>query len=420
MNLTIDGKQKVNQFLGLLKIFSHPLIICDYQKMQFSEIPENQDFNEFNNTDSPAFFAQLDSDFFTQFQTQIRENHLLFTQSHFSNFELQSEVTILNSQLKYICSYVPTDIIYKSIKPLIKSQIKQIKLSFAYMIQDSYQDEKKIQLQFMLGTYSEDGYFTIIKPISQLTPRIFELPLLQNHLISFNYLSCKTILQQMKSHSIQMLFSKDFIQFNPISFNSELVEIQAPSLTHYDQIFIEKLYGEMKTQSIYSKTFNPIFNFSKKYKIDCSIYIKPSKQFTNQNAIFYFVYNQQHLLLCSRQQVILNDQSQPQARIFHHTELLKEIQFIQSNIKKKNTDFQNNTTNYKNSPSFICDNPPLKLDCSEVLDSNTKIFNQPEPLLFVPPKVTGSISQAIQDFMTRQSYQQLRVNSQKFSKSFQN
>ncbi|CAD8091893.1 unnamed protein product [Paramecium sonneborni] len=420
MNLTIDGKQKVNQFLRLLKIFSHPLIICDYQKMQFSEMPENQFFNDFNKTDSPAFFAQLDSDFFTQFQTQIRENHLLFTQLHFSNIELQSEAAILNSQLKYICSYIPTDIIYRSIKPLIKSQIKQIKLSFAYMISDSYQDDKKIQLQFMVGTYSEDGYFTITKPISQLTPRIFELPNLQNHLISFNHLTCKTILSQMKSHSIQMLFSRNFIQFNPISFDSELVEIQANSFTHYDQNYIENLYGELKTQLIYSRTFNPIFNFSQKYKLDCSIYISPSRQFTNKNAIFYFVYNQQHLQLCSRQQVNLNNQSKPQAKIFHHTDFLKDIQFIQSNIKKKTTDLQITTTHHKNSSSFNYDDPPIKMACSDVMNSNTKIFNQQEPLLFVPPKVTGSISQAIQDFMTRQSCQQLSLNSQKFSKSFQN
>lgn len=46
------------------------------------------------------------------------------------------------------------------------------------MITDTYQEDKKIQLQFMIATYSEDGYFTIMKPISQLTPRIFDLPLL--------------------------------------------------------------------------------------------------------------------------------------------------------------------------------------------------------------------------------------------------
>ena len=55
------------------------------------------------------------------------------------------------------------------------------------MITDSYQDDKKIQLQFMIGTYSEDGYFTITKPISQLSPRFFDLPLLENKVLSFNY-----------------------------------------------------------------------------------------------------------------------------------------------------------------------------------------------------------------------------------------
>lgn len=30
--------------------------------------------------------------------------------------------------------------------------------------------------------------------------------------------------------------------------------------------------------------------------------------------------------------------------------------------------------------------------CSDIMDSNTKIYHQQEPLLFVPPKVTGSIS----------------------------
>ncbi|CAK81461.1 unnamed protein product (macronuclear) [Paramecium tetraurelia] len=420
MNLTIDGKQKVNQFLRLLKIFSYPLIICDCEKMQFSEMPENQSFNEFNKTDSPAFFAQLDNDFFTQFQTQIRENHLLFTQPHFSNIELQQEVSILNSQLKYICSYIPTDIIYKSIKPLIKSQIKQLKLSFAYMISDSYQEDKKIQLQFMIATYSEDGYFTIMKPISQLTPRIFDLPLLQNKVISFNYLSCKTILTQMKSHSIQLNFSSDNIQFNPISFDSELVEIPSNTLSHYDQAFIENVYGELQIELIYSRTYIPIFNFSQKYKLDCQIYINPSKQFNNKNAIFYFVYNQQYMMLCSRQQAIVNNQSKPQAKIFHNPDLIKEIQLINSSIKQNKADLQYPTTHHKNTSIYIYDNPPLKMVCSDVMDSNTKIYHQQEPLLFVPPKVTGSISQAIQDFMTRQSCQQLNATSQKYSKSFQN
>ncbi|CAD8167400.1 unnamed protein product [Paramecium pentaurelia] len=424
MNFTLEGKLKIDQFLQILKIFSYPIIICDDEKIQFSEIPENQKFNELNKSDKPASFAQINNDFFNEYQSQIRENHLKFAETSCLNIKMQQDVCLLNSQLNYVCCQIPIDIIYKALKPLAQSHIKILKLSFTYLLIEKGYDNKSIQLHFIVGAYSEKGFFTIMKPIAMLQSRDVELPNLKNKLITINYENCKTITQQMKTYPIGITCNVDEISFSPLSVDQEQVDIWSGALPYYNSSFVEEIYGNLSIQSIYTKTYNPILNYSSKVKLDCTIYISPSEN-DPKMAILYFVASESNVIICNRQQVITNDESKQQGKLFQDIseELLEEIEQISSQFEKKFSQIQI-TTNVKDNQNSCYDNQPLKMAYSAIDENNnSKMYstiNQKEPLLFIPPKVTGSINDAILDYMTRNSCKQTTSTLPRYKSNYQN
>ncbi|CAD8183117.1 unnamed protein product [Paramecium pentaurelia] len=423
MNFTLEGKLKIDQFLQLLKIFSYPIIICDDEKIQFSEIPDNQKFNEFNKSDKPASFAQINNDFFNEYQSQIRENHLKFAETSCLNIKMQQDVCLLNSQLNYVCCQIPIDIIYKALKPLAKSHIKVLKLSFSYLLIEKDYDNKQIQLHFIVGAYSERGFFTIMKPVNMLQQKDIELPNLNTKVITINYENCKTIIQQMKSYPIGLICNVDEISFSPLSVDLEQIDIWSGALPYYNSSFVEEIYGNLSIQAIYTKTYNPILSYSAKVKQDCTIYITTSENDT-KTAILYFVASESNIIICNRQQVITNDESKQKGKLFLNIndELLEEIEQISSQFEKKFSQIQI-TTNVKDNYNNCYDNQPLKMAYSAIDDNNSKMYstiNQKEPLLFVPPKVTGSINDAILDYMTRNSCKQTTNTLSRYKSNFQN
>ncbi|CAD8098614.1 unnamed protein product [Paramecium sonneborni] len=422
MNYTLEGKVKIDQFLQILKIFSYPIIICDDEKMQFSEIMENQKFNELNKSDKPASFAQINNDFFNEFQSQIRENHLKFAETSCLNIKMQQDVCLLNSQLNYICCQIPIDIIYKALKPLANSQIKILKFSFTYLLIEKNYDNKYIQLHFIVGAYSEKGFFTIMKPVQLLQQRDIELPNLKNKLITINYENCKTIAQQMKKYPIEMSCNVDEISFSPLSMDSEQIDIWSGALPYYNSSFVEEIYGNLIIQAIYAKTYNPILSYSQKIKQDCTIYITPVED-DSKVALLYFVASEQNIIICNRQQIITNDDSRQKGRLFSNLseDMIQEIEEIGSQIEKKFSQIQI-TTNVKDNYNSCYDNQPLKMAYSTIEDNNSKMYstiNQKEPLLFIPPKVTGSINDAILDYMTRNSCKQTATTLSRYKSNYQ-
>ncbi|CAD8099228.1 unnamed protein product [Paramecium sonneborni] len=423
MNFTLEGKLKINQFLQILKIFSYPTIICDDEKIQFSEIPENHKFNEFNKSDKPASFAQINNDFFDEFQSQIRENHLKFVETSCLNIKMQQDVCLLNSQLNYVCCQIPIDIVYKALKPLAKSHIKILKFSFTYLIIEKNFDFKQILLHFIVGAYSEKGFFTIMKPVAMQQQREIELPNLTNKLITINYENCKTIIQQMKNYPIGMICNVDELSFSPLSVDSEQIDIWSGALQYYNSSFIEEIYGNLIIQSIYAKTYYPIFSYSQKVKQDCTIYITPAEN-DSKNALLYFVASEQNVIICNRQQIITKDESKQQGKLFSNIseELIQELEQIGSQFEKKFSQIQI-TTNLKDNYNSCYENQPLKMAYSTIEENNSKMYstiNQKDPLLFIPPKVTGSINDAILDYMTRNSCKQTASTISRYKSNYQN